>query len=149
MRKITIYLLTTMLFVGSILTTDMKVNASEESSLSYETFSEGSTEAIPYGAYLQMGVSSIDKVGIGRVYAKGKTLGRTTVAKITVGVRVERLLGDAWVQEDYFSATNYNSNSVTASKTLTVPRGYFYRVKSIHGANSDASSSWTNGLYMD
>ncbi|MBS5129190.1 MAG: hypothetical protein KHZ01_01685 [Lachnospiraceae bacterium] len=148
MKKAITYFMALTLVLGSIGTSSIISLAKEKENLSKESYAEGSLEVMPYGAYLRAGTSSINKTGTGKIYAKGVTLGEGTVSKLSVSVRVERLLGNAWVQQDYFAATKYNANNVAASKTLTVPIGYFYRVKSIHGANTDSSSSWTEGLYI-
>lgn len=146
MKKIVSCILAAVLTVGTVCCPAKAVFASEINA--EKTKSEGYAEVAPYGQYLQMGKSDITKVGTGKIYAKGRTIAHTTVSKVSVGVRVERLLGNAWVQQDYFSASKTNTNTVAASKTLTVPIGYFYRVKSIHGANTDSSSSVTDGLYI-
>ena len=90
----------------------------------------------------------LTKQVLGKFMRKVLTVAEMNVPKISVGVRVERLIGNAWVQQDYFAATKTNTYTVTASKTLTVPIGYFYRVKSFHTAHTDSSSSWTDGLYI-
>lgn len=145
MKKAITYFMTLVLALAIPATS---VTALAKDNEAQATYAEGSTEVVPYGAYLQAGTSSINKVGTGKIYTKGVTLGEGTVSKLSVGVRVERLVGNAWLQQDYFSATQYNTNIVTASKTLTVPIGSFYRVKSIHTANTDSSSSVTEGLYI-
>lgn len=146
MKKIVSCILATVLTVGTVCYPAKTVFASEINA--EKTKSEGYTDVVPCGQYLQLGKSDITKLGTGKIYAKGRTIAHTTVSKISVGVRVERLLGNAWVQQDYFSASKTNIDMVAASKTLTVPIGYFYRVKSIHGANTDSSSSVTEGLYI-
>ena len=146
MKKRILQFMALMLTVSSI--GSIPVIASANENTQKETYSEGYTEQFPYGVYLQMGTSSINKTGTGKIYAKGVTIGEMNVPKISVGVRVERLIGNAWVQQDYFSASKTNTYTVTASKTLTVPIGYFYRVKSFHTAHTDSSSSWTEGLYI-
>ena len=146
MKKRASYLMALTLVLGSCLIPWNKVSAQEISDQTI--YSEGYTEMVPYGVYLQAGRSNISKVGNGKIHASGTTFGRTTVPKISVGVRVERLIGNAWVQQDYFSASQTNNYTVTAAKTLTVPIGYFYRVKSFHTAHTDSSSSVTEGLYI-
>lgn len=146
MKKRISYFMALTLVLGSCFLPCSSVSAKEASDQA--TYSEGYTEAVPYGVYLQAGRSNIGKVGNGKIHASGTTFGRTTVPKISVGVRVERLLGNAWVQQDYFSASQTNNYTVTAAKTLTVPIGYFYRVKSFHTAHTDSSSSVTDGLYI-
>lgn len=145
-RKVVKKMIATMA-MSCLLMSNMVVDAQDIKN-NETAYAEGSTETIPYGVYLQVGTSNINKVGTGKIYAKGRTVAEMDVSKISVGVRVERLVGNAWLQEDYFSSTKYNTYTVTASKTLTVPVGYFYRVKSVHTAHTDSSSSWTEGLYI-
>lgn len=151
MKKIAALLLMTAVMIGGIFIPHGTVYASDRidgSNLVYEDSSEGNMNISSYGAYLQAGMSNINKTGPGQAYAKGTTIAQRTVSKISVTVRLERLLGSAWVQEASFSATKYNDYEVNVGKTLPVSSGFFYRVKSIHTANTDSSSSWTDGLYF-
>lgn len=141
MKKKIPYFIALALVVSSCFFSETKV-------LANDTVSEAYAEITPYGAYLQAGRSTINKLGTGKIYASGTTFARTTVDKISVGVRVEKLVGNAWLQCDYFSASAKNTYTVDATKTLIVPIGYFYRVKSFHTAHTDSSSSVTEGLYI-
>lgn len=116
--------------------------------LTEEEYSEGYSENRTRGIYLGSGTSTISKVGTGKIAAGGRTVGQTTVAKITIAVRVERLVNGSWETYTSWSATKYNSALVSTSKTLTVPVGYYYRVYSTHAANSDSSGSFTNGIHI-
>lgn len=151
MKKIITLLLTATVMIGGLFIpygTACASDSIEGSNLIYEDSSEGNIEISTYGAYLQMGISNISKVGAGQAYAKGTTVGQRTVSKISVSVTLERLLGNAWVREASFSATKYDTNDVSAGKTLPVSSGFFYRVKSIHTANTDSGTSITDGLYF-
>ena len=38
---------------------------------------------------------------------------------------------------------------VASNRSLDVEGGYYYRVRCTHAANSDMSSSFTNGVYIE
>ena len=44
---------------------------------------------------------------------------------------------------------NTNTDRVGSNRTLEVEGGYYYRVRSVHSANSDLSSSFTDGVYIE
>lgn len=115
---------------------------------------EESTEQIGYitvqprGVYLQSGYSQISKVGAGKIAVGGTTTAQKVVSEVSINVNVERKVNGSWEHYISWTATKKNAGAVTSSKTLTVPKGYYYRVKCVHYANSDVSSSYTNGLYI-
>lgn len=116
--------------------------------------SEGINEQIGYttiqtrGVYLQNGYSQISKVGDGKIVVGGATNAQKIVSEISINVNVERKVDGSWKHYTSWTVTKKNARSVSSSKTLTVPKGYYYRVQCVHYANSDVSSSGTNGLYV-
>lgn len=110
--------------------------------------SEARAIPITRGMYLGSGSSTITKEGTGKIGAGGKTIGQTTVAKISITVRVEKLVNGSWTAYTSWTTTKYNSPYVSTSKVLSVPIGYYYRVYSTHKANSDISDSYTNGIHI-
>lgn len=101
------------------------------------------------GEFLQSGSSRIVKNGTGKITVGGTTIAQKQVSKVQVSVIVERLVNGSWLRYTSWSASKTNAYSVATSKTLTVPRGYYYRVRSIHNANSDIGNSNTSGLYVE
>ena len=118
------------------------ISATEASKLS-----EGIIE--PRGQYLQSGSSSIGEIGKGKIKVVGKTIAQQVVSKIKVSVMVERKVGNDWLSYTSWNASDTNSYFITTSKTLIVPRGYYYRVRCVHSANTDVSDSNTNAIYVD
>lgn len=100
------------------------------------------------GIYLKSGSSNIVRAGTGKIGAGGNTVGQKVVSKITVDVTVERYVNGKWGYYTSWVQTNYNSAYVSTSKTLSVPKGYYYRVYCVHYANSDVSDSYTDGIYI-
>lgn len=118
------------------------ISATEESKLS-----EGIVQ--PRGQYLQKGISSIGEIGKGKIKVVGTTIAQQVVSKIKVSVMVERQVSGNWVSYTSWNASDTNTYSLTTSKTLIVPRGYYYRVRSVHSANTDVGDSNTSAIYVD
>lgn len=118
------------------------ISATEESKLS-----EGLIQ--PRGQYLQSGSSSIGQIGSGKIKVSGTTIAQKLVSNIKVSVMVERKVGNDWLSYTSWSASDTNVYALTTSKTLTVPKGYYYRVRSVHSANTDAGHSNTSAIYVD
>lgn len=121
------------------------------SALTQEDESTGYDTKITRGEDLLTGYSKVVRLGPGKIYAGGTTIAAHTVEKVKVGVIVERAQeGDtAWATYDGWQKENYNADKVGANRMLEVEGGYYYRVRSIHSANNDLSSSFTNGVYVE
>lgn len=100
------------------------------------------------GVYLQSGYSQISKVGDGKIAVGGTTNAQKLVSEVSINVNVERKVDGVWKHYTSWTTTKNNTIAVSTSRTLTVPKGYYYRVKCVHYANSDVSSSYTNGIYI-
>ena len=111
--------------------------------------SVGEMDVQTKGQYLQSGSSSIGKIGVGKIKVSATTIAQEKVSTIKVSVIVERLVNGSWLRYTSWSASKKDGYSLTTAKELTVPRGYYYRVRSIHNANSDRGNSNTSGLYVD
>ena len=73
------------------------------------------------------------------------------VEKVMISVMVERAQegDDEWSFYDSWQKENHNVDRVGSNRTLEVEGGYYYRVRCIHSANDDVSSSFTNGVYVE
>ena len=56
---------------------------------------------------------------------------------------------DAWQFITSWNQTNESAFTAAISKKLIVDSGYYYRVRCLHTAGTDSSSSWTNALYVN
>lgn len=134
----------------------MNVQAKEDlpqidgSYLTNESESVGYDTKTTRGADLLTGYSKCVRLGNGKLYAGGSTIAAQTVAKVGIGVAVERAKeGDeAWESYDGWVKFNENADRVSANQQLEVEGGYYYRVRCIHTANDDISSSFTNGVFI-
>lgn len=154
-KKIVALLLACMMCIGGIGYNNFEVHAqedveSENIDLSYYM---GAGALVGYmnnqtrGVYLMNGRSIIAKVS-NTMIAAGGTTTAAVKCKVTITSIVERYVDGKWLRVNSWTATNENDVTVALSRTLIVPSGNTYRVRSSHYAASDYSSSYTDGLIM-
>lgn len=116
----------------------------DEESVGYDT-------KITRGEYLLTGYSKIVKLGPGKIYVGGTTIAVRDVESVKVGVIVERTTDEdtPWGRYDGWQKENLNTDRVNSTEILEVEGGYYYRVKCLHSANSDMSSSFTAGIFVE
>ena len=107
----------------------------------------GYAENITRGVYLADGYSIINKISSTKIGVGGVT-NAAVKCKVSVNAIVERLNAGSWVRVTSWSDTETSGYSASVSKSLTVTTGYYYRVRCIHYASTDRSSSYTNNLWM-
>lgn len=103
------------------------------------------------GEDLLTGYSKCTKLDNGKIYAGGTTVARQVVKSVQIAVLVERAKEEdkEWSYYDNWHKENKNTNRAMSNRTLYVEGGYYYRVRCTHAANSDVSSSFTDGIYID
>lgn len=152
-KKLTMILLALVLCTTSLFAVDIKAKAKDiEEGVTYESLLTedaliGNMQSQTWGVYLVDGTSIINDAGGGKIGAGGST----TAAKkcdLSVNVVVERKVGSSWVRVTSWTATNTNALVVSTGKTISVASGYYYRVRCVHRASTDASSSFTDALWM-
>ena len=152
-QKIVVFIMALVLFVtGSCITS---VNAYAAESSTDVDISEIWTEdaLIGYatlqtrGIYLVDGLSIINDAGNDKIGAGGIT---NAAIRCTVSVNaiVEQKVSGSWTRLNSWTATNTNALTAGVSKTISVDSGYYYRVRSVHRASTDGSSSCTDALRM-
>ena len=119
--------------------------------LTHDDESVGYDTKITRGIDLLTGYSKCVELGPGELYAGGTTIAAQTVKEVGLTVSIERAQkgDDRW--EGYTAWQKYSQNvdRVSANKFVEVEGGYYYRVCCTHSANSDMSSSFTNGIYIE
>lgn len=146
-----------MLVMGLTITAEFPTNANESkptldgSYLTCEDESTGIAGAVTRGVDLQTGYSKLRELGPGKIYAGGTTIAQHEVELVKVAVIVERAkdANDTWHYVDSWQKENENTYVVSTSKMLEVDGDWYYRVRCIHSAGSDMSSSITDGLYIE
>lgn len=107
----------------------------------------GYTSSQPRGVYLMEGVSTINDAGGGKIGCGGIT-SAAKKCKVSCNTIVERKVNGSWKRVTSWTDVKEDSYSAMVSEYLYVTSGYYYRVRSIHTAASDGSSSYTEGLKM-
>ena len=155
-KKIVSICLTAMLVGGLSMTSMQETRAAEGkvidgSELTHEEESIGYDTKITRGEDLLTGYSKCTKLGDGKIYAGGTTIAAQVVKSVQIVVIVERAKEDdtEWSYYDDWRKENKNTNRAMSNRTLYVDGGYYYRVRCTHVANSDMSSSFTNGVYVE
>ena len=127
------------------------VKVIDGSQLTKDAESIGYNQKVARGEDLLTGYSKIVRMGPGEIYAGGTTLASHEVERVGIGVMIERAKEEdtEWSYYDGWQKENLNMNRVTSNRTLYVEGDYYYRVRCIHSAGQDMSSSFTNGVYIE
>ena len=149
-----IAILCTMTMISSV-----DVKASEEepvmvdgSYLTEDDMSTGHSETKTRGEFLMTGDCSISKAGLTRVYAYASTTANFEVNYMATLVFVDRYHEDTgnWGQVHAWSEVSRNDYYMSTAQSVTVDRGYYYRVHARHLAGNqapyDETASFTNGI---
>lgn len=107
----------------------------------------GYAENITRGVYLLDGYSIINKISSTKIGAGGTT-NAAVKCRVSTNAIVERLLNGSWARVTSWTTTVESGYSASVSKSLVVTNGYYYRVRCIHYASTDRSSSCTSNLWM-
>lgn len=100
-----------------------------------------------YGTYLLGGTAKIKDAGSGKVTASGTTTARKSCSlKLTVIVQRYSSSTGTWGNVTSWSASKSSGTYLSSSKTISVTKGYYYRVKCSHSAGGEAGYSTTNGI---
>ena len=127
------------------------VKVIDGSQLTKDAESIGYNKKVARGEDLLTGYSKIVRMGPGQIYAGGTTIASHVVPEVGVGVIIERAKEEdtEWSYYDGWQKENLNSDRANSNRTLYVEGDYYYRVRCTHVANSDMSSSFTDGIYID
>lgn len=140
-----------MLSVGMNVQAEENLPQIDGSYLTQDSESIGYDTKITRGVDLMTGYSKCVRLANGKLYVGGSTIAAHTVERVGVGVTVERAQeGDeSWEGYDGWLKFNENADMVSSNRQLDVEGGYYYRVRCIHSANDDVSSSFTDGVYIE
>ena len=101
-----------------------------------------------WGVYLASGQSIINKISSTKVGAGGTT-NASVKCKVSITSILERKNSSgSWERVTSWSQTNASAFYAVISKSVTVPSGYYYRVRSHHYASTDTATSYTNALWI-
>ena len=152
-KKLTMIILSLVLGATGIFSVNIQANAEEMGeevpyeSLLTEDALIGHMQSQTWGVYLVDGISNINDAGGGKIGAGGATTA-AKYCKVSVNVVVERKVSGSWVRVTSWTATRDSALVVSTGKTISVASGYYYRVRCVHSASTDTSSSCTSSLWM-
>lgn len=121
------------------------------SKLTQDAESTGYSQNVARGKDLMSGYSKVVRMGPGEIYAGGTTIAAHEVERIGVGVMIERAKEEdtEWTFYDSWQKFLANTDRVASTKYLDVEGDYYYRVRCVHSAGEDMSSSFTDGVYIE
>ena len=114
-----------------------------------------SEENLTRGKHMMDGECSISKAGTKRVYCYGATTANHEVDYLAVIVYVDQYIEekDAWSQVDWWMVEKENDFFVNTGKSITVDKGYYYRVHADHFVREgddpiEETFSFTDGILV-
>ena len=152
-RLLTLLLAIVMCITGMM---NLKIEANAEtaeediamSELMTEDALVGYSQNQTWGVYYSDGYSIINKISSTKVGAGGVT-NANVKCKVSVQAILERKNSSgSWGRVTSWVQTNESAYSAMISKSVTVASGYYYRVRCYHYAGTDASNSFTDGLWI-
>lgn len=151
-QRILVMLMAVAMCATCILNLGFESNAEEGENISYselvtENALVGYAENITRGVYLADGYSIINKISSTKIGAGGAT-NAAVKCRVSTNAIVERLNSGNWERVTSWTTTVASGYTAMVSKSLTVSNGYYYRVRCIHYASTDRSSSSTSNLWM-
>lgn len=106
-----------------------------------------------YGDHLSKGAAYISNEGNGVVYIAGETYCYSTCDTISVTIYLQRLINGSWQTVSSRSHTARDTYFTSYGISLSVTKGYYYRVTGVHTATKngvrESTTTATSGLYID
>lgn len=145
--------------VISVIDAEASENELKKVDGSYLTLEEASigksSNSLTRGLHMMDGECSISKAGTNRIYAFGATTANHEVDFLAVIVYVDQYdeASGEWWQVDAWMVEDTNDYFVYTGKTITVDRGYYYRVHADHFVREgddpmEETFSLTNGIWV-
>lgn len=132
---------------GSILTEDMEATAEEV--FEYEIVPEDDGPML-LGIYLASGRMAISNLGNGKAYLLGRTTATSTCDKVEVAIYLQQYKNGCWNSYKNWNYSTSNVAILTKTLTVSVPKGYYYRIKGYHaitkGSTHESCMTYTNGI---
>lgn len=135
---------------GSVLTEDSEASAEEV--FEYVIVSENE-EIMPLGTYLAKGTALISNAGSGKVTLLGRTMAISTCDQVVVAIYLEKYKNGGWASYKHWSYSASNVSVLTKKLTVSVDKGYYYRIKGYHGitkgSTRESCQTLTDGIKIN
>lgn len=136
---------------GSWLTEEQEATTDDLFDFTVET--ENENTPVPYASYLYGGNATISNVGGGKVNMYADTKAATVCDTVKVDIYLQYYNNGAWNYVNNFNYTVKNESFIARSRTVSVTKGRYYRIKCYHKITkngvSESCTSVTNGIKID
>ena len=162
-KRILSFVISIMILCGVSITSIQNVEASDNEIrkvdgsylINADSSSGTSEDSLTRGKHMMTGECSISKAGTKRIYTFGATTANHEVDFLAVLVYVDQYNEETgeWWQIDAWLEEDSNDYFVYTGKTITVDRGYYYRVHADHFVRDgddpmEETFSTTNGILV-
>lgn len=122
-----------------------------ETSFNYTLEPETGSEVVPFSTkYLMNGYAQITNAGSGKVTVSAKTKANTVCDKVELDIYLQYYNNGSWSYVNNWNYSVKNKAYLTASRTLSVTKGRYYRIKCYHAVTKngvkETSITMTNGI---
>ncbi len=111
---------------------------------------ESSTGIIPRSTYLYGGSGKITNAGGGKVTVYADTKAKQVCDLVEVDIYLQYYDSGTWVYVNNWNYSKKNASLMTASRTLSVTKGRYYRIKCYHAVTKngvkESSVTATDGI---
>ena len=115
---------------GSLLTENNE--AMSDQLLDFRREAENPNAPVPFTTYLYGGVAQITNAGDGKVNLYGNTKAGAVCDTVKVDIYLQYYSNGSWVHVNNFNYTVKNESYIARSRTVSVTKGRYYRVKCYH-----------------
>lgn len=133
---------------GSWLTENKEAETEDLFDFKIEALDENSI--IPYSSYLYGGKALVKDAGDGKINMYASTQAATTCDTVKVDIYLQYYSNGAWVYVNNFNYTVKNASYIARSRTVSVTKGRYYRIKCYHAITKNGvkenCTSVTDGI---
>lgn len=136
---------------GSWLTEATEASTEDLFDFTIETLDENTP--VPYMSYLYGGNATISDVGSGKVNLYANTKAAVVCDTVKVDIYLQYYDSGAWNYVNNFNYTVKNESFIARSRTVSVTKGRYYRIKCYHKITkngvSESCTSVTDGIKIN
>ena len=134
---------------GSKLTDEMESISEESFDFIIQPIDESTV--VPFAnKYLMNGYAQITNAGGGKVTVNAKTKGKVVCDKVELDIYLQYYNNGSWVYVNNWNYSVKNKAYLNATRTLSVTKGRYYRIKCYHAVTKDgvkeSCSTATDGI---
>lgn len=138
-----------LLFSSEIYAADI-LNEATETVLDY---SEDTQYSVLRGNILNLGNAKISKLSSNSISVYGMTQCHRKCDNVYLSLYLERKVNGSYATYKSWDYSTTNASNLSKSLVVSVPKGYYYRIRGYHAATDSGSSkesvtTLTNGVYV-